>query len=83
MIVRQAGLAVTQILYLKNAFSEEFLFTVGAIESVNLAPEIVEALNRIKQLEGTLGRKTLEYEILNVTVEYGITRRWTALLPYF
>jgi transposase len=42
---------------------------------------MVEALKRIKQLEGALGRKTLENEILKEALEYGKARKWIARSP--
>jgi transposase len=42
---------------------------------------MLEALKRIKQLEGALGRKTLENEILKEAVEYGKARNWIARPP--
>jgi transposase len=44
----------------KKAYSEGSLVAVGANKPVVPASEMVEALKRIKQLEGALGRKTLE-----------------------
>ncbi len=44
------------------------LVAVGANEPVVPASDMVEALKRIKQLEGALGRKTLENEILKEAV---------------
>ena len=35
----------------------------------------------INQLEGALGRKTLENEILKEAVEYGKARKWIARSP--
>jgi transposase len=79
MVARQAGLAATQLFQKK--YSEESLVAVGANEPVVPASEMVEALKRIKQLEGALGRKTLENEILKEAVEYGKARKWIARSP--
>lgn len=57
------------------------LVAVGANEPVVPASDMVEALKRIKQLEGALGRKTLENEILKEAVEYGKARKWIARSP--
>ena len=43
--------------------------------------KIRELQERIKQLEGALGRKTLENEILKEAVEYGKARKWIARSP--
>ena len=42
----------------------------GANETVVPASELQEAMRRIKQLEGALGRKTLENEILKEAVDF-------------
>jgi transposase len=65
----------------EKAYSEGSLVAVGANEPVVPASEMVEALKRIKQLEGALGRKTLENEILKEAVEYGKARKWIARSP--
>ena len=44
------------------------MVAVGANETVVPASELQEAMRRIKQLEGALGRKTLENEILKEAV---------------
>ena len=81
MVARQAGIAATQLFQWKKAYSEGSLVAVGANEPVVPASEMVEALKRIKQLEGALGRKTLENEILKEAVEYGKARKWIARSP--
>jgi len=62
MVARMAGVAATQLFQWRKAYSEGSLVAVGANESVVPASEMAEALKRIKQLEGALGRKTLENE---------------------
>lgn len=81
MVARQAGLAATQLFQCKQAYSEGSLFAVGANEPVVPVSEVVEALKRIKQLEGAWGRKTLENESLKEAVEYGKARKWIARSP--
>jgi hypothetical protein len=39
-----------------------------------------EAMRRIKQLEGALGRKTLENEILKEAVDFAKSKKWIARL---
>jgi putative transposase len=46
------------------------LVAVGANETVVPASELQEATRRIKQLEGALGSKTLENEILKEAVDF-------------
>jgi transposase len=38
-------------------------------------------MKRIKQLEGALGRKTLENEILKETVDFAKAKKWIARSP--
>ncbi len=54
---------------------------VGAKETVVPASELQEAMRRIKQLEGALGRKTLENEILKVAVDFAKAKMWIARSP--
>lgn len=54
---------------------------VGANETVVPASELQEAIKRIKQLEGALGRKTLENEILKEAVDFAKARKWIARSP--
>lgn len=81
MVARMAGLAATQLFNWRKAYTEGSLVAVGANEAVVPASEMAEALRRIKQLEGALGRKTLENEILKEAVEYGKSRKWIARSP--
>lgn len=81
MVARMAGLAATQLFQWRKSYSEGSLVAVGANEAVVPASEMAEALKRIKQLEGALGRKTLENEILKEAVEYGKSRKWIARSP--
>ena len=40
-----------------------------------------EAMRRIKQLEGALGRKTLENEILKEAVDFAKAKKWIVRSP--
>ena len=55
--------------------------TVGANETVVPASELQEAMHRIKQLEGALGRKTLENEILKEVVDFAKVKKWIVRSP--
>ncbi len=68
MVARQAGLVATQLFQWKKAYSEGSLVAVGDNEPVFTASEMIEALKRIKQLEGALSRKNLENEIFKEAV---------------
>jgi transposase len=57
------------------------LVAVGTNETVVPASELQEAIRRIKQLEGALGRKTLENEILKQAVDFAIAKKWIARSP--
>jgi transposase len=81
MEARQAGLAATQLSHWKKEYSDGSLVAVGPNEPVVPASKMVKALKRIKQLEGALGRKTFENEILKEAVEYDKIRKWIARSP--
>ncbi len=51
------------------------MVAVGANETVVPASELQEAMRRIKQLEGALGRKTLENEILKKAVDFAKAKK--------
>ena len=57
------------------------MVAVDAIESVVPASELQEAMRRIKQLEGALGRKTLENEILKEAVDFAKAKKWIVRSP--
>ena len=52
-----------------------------ANESVVPASDLQDAMRRIKQLEGALGRKTLENEILKEAVDFAKAKKWIARSP--
>ena len=57
---------------------------VGVKEPVVLSSELQEAMRRIKKLEGALGHKTLEKEILMAVVDFDKAKKWisdSAVLP--
>ena len=70
MVARQHGLTAAQLFQWRKAYLEGSLVAVGANETVVPASELQEAMRRIKQLEGALGRKTLENEILKEAVDF-------------
>jgi transposase len=57
------------------------LVAVGANETVVPASELQEAMRRIKQLEGALGHKSLESEILKEAVDFAKAKKWIARTP--
>jgi transposase len=67
---RAYGIAANQIFQWRKAYIEGSLIAVGANEAVVPSSELQEAMKRIKQLEGALGRKTLENEILKEAVDF-------------
>jgi transposase len=60
MVTRQIGITAAQLFQWRKAYLQGSLMAVGANETVVPASELQEAMRRIKQLEGALGRKTLE-----------------------
>ena len=78
MVARQHGLTAAQLFQWREAYLEGSLVAVGANETVVPASELQEAMRRIKQLEGELGRNTLENEILNDAVDFAKAKKWIA-----
>lgn len=60
---------------------EDSLVDVGANETVVPASDLQDAMRRIKQLEGALGRKTLENKILKEAVYFAKSKKWIARSP--
>jgi transposase len=54
---------------------EGSLVAVGANETVVPASELQKAMRRIKQLEGALGRKTVENEIRKGAVDFAKAKK--------
>ncbi len=65
----------------RKAYLEGYLVVVAAHEAVVPASELQETMRRIKELEGALGRKTLENQILKETVDFAQTKKWIACSP--
>ncbi len=74
MVARQFGITAAQLFQWRKAYLQGSLMAVGANETVVPASELQEAMRRIKQLEGALGRKTLENEILKESVDFAKTK---------
>jgi len=78
MVARQFGISAAQLFQWRKAYLQGSLMAVGANETVVPASELQEAMRRIKQLEGALGRKTLENEILKEAVDFAKAKKWIA-----
>lgn len=81
MVARQFGVTAAQLFQWRKAYLQGSLMAVGANETVVPASELQEAMRRIKQLEGALGRKTLENEILKEAVDFAKAKKWIARSP--
>ena len=81
MVARQFGISAAQLFQWRKAYLQGSLMAVGANETVVPASEFQEAMRRIKQLEGALGRKTLENEILKEAVDFAKAKKWIARSP--
>ena len=81
MVARQFGITAAQLFQWRKAYLQGSLMAVGANESVVPASELQDAMRRIKQLEGALGRKTLENEILKEAVDFAKAKKWIARSP--
>ena len=81
MVARQFGITAAQLFQWRKAYLQGSLMAVGANETVVPASELQEAMRRIKQLEGALGCKTLENEILKEAVDFAKAKKWIARSP--
>ena len=81
MVARQFGITAAQLFQWRKAYLQDSRMAVGANETVVPASELQEAMRRIKQLEGALGRKTLENEILKEAVDFAKAKKWIARSP--
>jgi transposase len=81
LVARQHGLTAAKLFQWRKAYLEGYLVAVGANETVVPAYELQEAMRRIKQLEGTLGRKTLENQILKGAMDFAKAKKWIARSP--
>ena len=81
MVARQFGITAAQLFQWRKAYLQGSLMAVGANETVVPASELQEAMRRIKQLEGAIGRKTLENEILKEAVDFAKAKKWIARSP--
>ena len=81
MVARQFGISAAQLFQWRKAYLEGSLVAVGANEAVVPASELQDAMRRIKQLEGALGRKTMENEILKEAVDFAKAKKWIARSP--
>jgi len=81
MVARQFGISAAQLFQWRKAYLQGSLMAVGANETVVPASELQEAMRRIKQLEGALGGKTLENEILKEAVDFAKAKKWIARSP--
>ena len=81
LVAREFGLTAAQLFQWRKAYLEGSLVAVGANETVVPASELQEAMKRIKQLEGALGRKTLENEILKEAVDFAKAKKWIVRSP--
>ena len=81
MVARQFGITAAQLFQWRKAYLQGSLIAIGANETVVPAFELQEAMRRIKQLEGALGRKTLENEILKEAVDFAKAKKWIARSP--
>ena len=81
LVAREVGIASSQLFTWKRLYLEGGLSAVGANEIVVAASDLKEAVQRIKQLERALGRKTLENDILREAVEIAHEKKWIARAP--
>jgi transposase len=69
------GLSAAQLFQWRKAYMEGSFVAVGANKTVVPASDLQDAMRLIKQLEGALGRKTLENEILKEAVDFAKAKK--------
>jgi len=74
-------LSAAQLFQWRKAYMESSLVAVVANETVVSASDLQDTMRRSKQLEGALGRKTLENEILKDAVDFAKAKKWIARSP--
>ncbi len=78
LVVRQHGVAASQLFLWRKQYQEGSLTAVAAGEQVVPASELAAAMKQIKELQRLLGKKTMENELLKEAVEYGRAKKWIA-----
>ena len=81
LLAREHGLTAAQLFQWRKDYLEGSLVAVGANETVVPASKLQEDMKRIKQLEGALGRKTLENEIHKEDVYFAKAKKRIAHSP--
>lgn len=81
MVARQHGVNPNQLFHWKKLYQDGSLSAVSAGEEVVPASESSDALKQIRELHRSLGKKTVEVEILKEAVEYGRQKKWIARSP--
>lgn len=82
MVARQFGITAAKLFQWRKAYLQASPMAVGATETVLPAFELQVAMRCIKQLEGALGRKTLENELFKEEVEFAKAKKWVARLTF-
>ena len=76
-VAREFGISANLIVHWRKCYLEGSLVAVGAKEPVVPSSELHDIMKRMKQLEGALGHKTLENEILKETVDFANAKKWS------
>jgi transposase len=81
LVARQEGVAASLLFQWRKLEREGALVAVSAGESVVPASELAAARAEIAKLQRSLGKKTLENEILKEAVEFAAEKKWIARSP--
>lgn len=83
LVVRQHGVAASQLFLWRQQYQKGSLTAVTAGEQVQVVPasELAAAMKQIKELQCLLGKKTMENELIKKAVEYGRAKKWIAHAP--
>jgi transposase len=81
MVARQCWISAAQLFQWRKSLPANLTDVCGCHETMVPASEFQEAMRRIKQKEGALGRKTLENQILKGAVDFIKVKKWIARTP--
>lgn len=80
-VARKHGIAASQLFLWRRSMENGAMTAIGSEQAVVPESEMKELQKRIKRLEGMLGRKTEEVEILKEAVRIGREKKLISLKP--
>ncbi len=81
VVAGRNGINANQLFLRRKLYQDGSLLAANAGEAVVPASELSDALKQIRELQGMLGKKTMEAENLKEAVEIARSRKWIAHSP--